>query len=102
MLKFFSLRFIYFNFTCLGICLHVCLVQNMHEVLEEIMRGCAVLLELELQSCMCWELNPDSLEEQLVLLTTESLSASLLPILREPLLYPRLASSLPLCRLDWS
>lgn len=74
----------------------------MHEVLEEIMRGCAVLPELELQSCMCWELNPGSLEEQLVLLTTESLSGSLLPILREALLRSRLAWSLPLCRPDWS
>lgn len=46
-LNFFFDLFI-FNFMCLGICLHVYLVQNMHEVPEEIIRGCVILLELEL------------------------------------------------------
>lgn len=29
-------------------CLHVCLVQKVHEVPEETIRGCVILLELEL------------------------------------------------------
>jgi hypothetical protein len=46
-------------------CLHMCLCENVGSP------GAGVTDSCELP-CMCWELSPDPLEEQLVLLITEA------------------------------
>ena len=56
----------YFYFSCaLVLCLHVCLRKGVRYA------GTGVIDSCELP-CGCWELNPGPLEEQSLLLTTES------------------------------
>ena len=86
---------------CLGICLHVCLVQNKHEEPEEIIRVCHST-GAEVTELYVLRTEPRFFGRAVSALTTESLSRPLVHILGRALLYPRLAWNLPLCRPDWS